>query len=80
MKIDKILLAAVIVAVGGAGYAQAGALRPGVSTAQTTVAVQSRSNAAAYFALPALPSVIRQTFTGAGALRQNAGNGPSIFG
>ncbi len=66
--------------------AQAAALGPGggVSAAQTNVVVQSgtqsQSNATAYFTLPTIASVIRQTFTGTGGLRQNAGDGPSTFG
>jgi hypothetical protein len=69
--------------------AQAGALGPGgggssVTMAQTNVVVQSgtqnQSNTAAYFSLPVIASVIRQTFTGAGALRQRTADGEPSFG
>lgn len=84
MKIEKILLTAMVFAVGSIGYAQAAALGPSVSTAQTNVVVQSgtqsQSNTATYFTLPVIASVIRQTFTGAGALRQHADDGSPAFG
>jgi hypothetical protein len=78
------LLTALVLGVVTLDMARASPLGPGVSATQTSVVVQSgtqnQSNATAYFALPMISSVIRQTFTGTGGLRQNAGDGSPTFG